>query len=176
MKQKGKLIRWNEDRGFGFIKSLDIKEDVFIHISELKKMSRRPKVNDIIYFDHVTDDGGKKKAINAKIEGVEEVIDRPQKRKKLKGSSFTSKFISLLVFGGLAFVAYATYPYWSQMVINSLPVSFVDEDFTGYRCEGKRYCSEMTSCKEARFYLLNCPNVEIDGDNDGILCESQWCN
>lgn len=74
MKQKGKLIRWNEDRGFGFIKSPDIKNDVFIHISELKKMARRPQVNDIIYFNHVTDGSGKKKAINAKIEGVEEVI------------------------------------------------------------------------------------------------------
>ncbi|ACN15352.1 putative cold shock domain family protein [Desulforapulum autotrophicum HRM2] len=174
MKQKGKLVRWNENRGFGFIKSPAIKGDLFIHISELKKMSRRPKVNDIIYFDHVTDDTGKKKAINARIEGVEEVIYRP--RKKSKGRSFTSKLISLLIFGGLAFAVYATYPYWSQMFVKSLPVGFIDEDFTGYRCEGKKYCSEMTSCKEARFYLMNCPNVQIDGDNDGIPCESQWCN
>lgn len=174
MKQKGKLVRWNDDRGFGFIKSSDIKGDVFIHISELKKMSRRPKVNDIIYFDHVTDDTGKRKAINAKIEGVQEVIYMP--RKKPKGRSFTSQLISLLIFLGLAFAAYTTYPYWSKMFVNSLPVGFVDEDFTGYRCEGKKYCSEMTSCKEARFYLMNCPNVQIDGDNDGIPCESQWCN
>ncbi len=34
----------------------------------------------------------------------------------------------------------------------------------------------MTSCKEARFYLKNCPNVKIDGNNDGVPCESQWCN
>ncbi|MCX8759367.1 excalibur calcium-binding domain-containing protein, partial [Vibrio parahaemolyticus] len=25
------------------------------------------------------------------------------------------------------------------------------------------------------FYLSNCPNVKIDGDNDGIPCESQFC-
>ncbi|MFW1341018.1 excalibur calcium-binding domain-containing protein, partial [Vibrio parahaemolyticus] len=24
-------------------------------------------------------------------------------------------------------------------------------------------------------YLSNCPNVKIDGDNDGIPCESQFC-
>jgi len=175
MKQKGRLVRWNEDRGFGFIKSSNIKGDVFIHISELKKMSRRPKIDDIIYFDHIADDKGKKKAINAKIEGVSEITYRPGKRKESSKSSFASSAISFLVLLGLAFVVYATYPYWAQMFVNSLPVGLVDEDFTGYSCEGKQYCSEMTSCKEARFYLKNCPNVKIDGDNDGIPCESQWC-
>ena len=67
---KGKLIRWNEDRGFGFIKSSDINDDIFIHISELKTMSRKPLVNDVIYFSVVKDKSGKKKAVNAKIEGV----------------------------------------------------------------------------------------------------------
>jgi Excalibur calcium-binding domain len=45
-----------------------------------------------------------------------------------------------------------------------------------YKCEGKIYCSQMTSCEEATFYLKNCPNVKIDGDGDGIPCESQWCH
>lgn len=45
-----------------------------------------------------------------------------------------------------------------------------------YKCEGKIYCSQMTSCEEAKFYLKNCPGVKIDGDGDGIPCESQWCH
>ncbi|TOJ56760.1 cold-shock protein, partial [Vibrio parahaemolyticus] len=45
----------------------------------------------------------------------------------------------------------------------------------GFSCQGKTYCSEMVSCNEAKFYLSNCPNVKIDGDNDGIPCESQFC-
>ncbi len=44
-----------------------------------------------------------------------------------------------------------------------------------FRCQGKIYCSEMTSCAEAKFYLKNCPGVKIDGDNDGVPCERQWC-
>ncbi|TOF28413.1 cold-shock protein, partial [Vibrio parahaemolyticus] len=44
----------------------------------------------------------------------------------------------------------------------------------GFSCQGKTYCSEMVSCNEAKFYLSNCPNVKIDGDNDGIPCESQF--
>ncbi|WP_439672725.1 excalibur calcium-binding domain-containing protein [Cupriavidus necator] len=30
----------------------------------------------------------------------------------------------------------------------------------------------MASCAEARFYLKNCPAVKMDGDGDGIPCET----
>lgn len=45
-----------------------------------------------------------------------------------------------------------------------------------YQCSGKIYCSEMTSCSEAKFYLRNCQGTKIDGNNDGVPCEKQWCN
>jgi hypothetical protein len=47
---------------------------------------------------------------------------------------------------------------------------------TQFRCEGKTRCSEMSSCEEATFYIQNCPGTEMDGDGDGVPCESQWCN
>jgi hypothetical protein len=47
---------------------------------------------------------------------------------------------------------------------------------TSYKCDGRIYCSQMTSCAEAKFFLQNCPGVKMDGDNDGIPCEKQWCH
>ena len=44
-----------------------------------------------------------------------------------------------------------------------------------YRCDGRVYCSQMTSCAEAKYFLKHCPGVKMDGDGDGIPCESQWC-
>lgn len=44
-----------------------------------------------------------------------------------------------------------------------------------YQCDGRVYCSEMTSCEEAEWFLKNCPDTKMDGDNDGIPCEGQWC-
>ena len=44
-----------------------------------------------------------------------------------------------------------------------------------FKCDGRTYCSQMTSCEEATFFLRNCPGVKMDGDNDGIPCEKQWC-
>ncbi|SOZ39977.1 excalibur calcium-binding domain-containing protein [Cupriavidus neocaledonicus] len=41
-----------------------------------------------------------------------------------------------------------------------------------FRCEGKQHCSQMASCAEARFYLKHCPAVKMDGDGDGIPCET----
>ena len=43
---------------------------------------------------------------------------------------------------------------------------------TSFGCEGKRYCREMTSCAEARFYLTQCRVTRLDGDRDGVPCES----
>ncbi|HEX7333846.1 MAG TPA: cold shock domain-containing protein [Pyrinomonadaceae bacterium] len=43
------------------------------------------------------------------------------------------------------------------------------------RCDGRTRCSQMTSCEEARYFLANCPGTQMDGDNDGVPCEQQWC-
>jgi endonuclease YncB( thermonuclease family) len=45
-----------------------------------------------------------------------------------------------------------------------------------FTCDGRVYCSQMTSCSEATYFLNNCPNTKMDGDNDGVPCEQQWCN
>lgn len=40
-----------------------------------------------------------------------------------------------------------------------------------FQC-GKRTCSQMTSCEEAKFHLTQCGVKSLDRDNDGIPCES----
>jgi hypothetical protein len=47
---------------------------------------------------------------------------------------------------------------------------------SNYKCDGRTYCSQMNSCEEATFFINNCPDTKMDGDNDGIPCESQWCD
>jgi Excalibur calcium-binding domain len=43
------------------------------------------------------------------------------------------------------------------------------------RCDGRTFCSQMTSCEEAKYFLNHCPNTKMDGDHDGVPCEQQWC-
>jgi hypothetical protein len=42
----------------------------------------------------------------------------------------------------------------------------------GTSCGVKRYCGQMTSCVEARFYLDQCGVKSLDRDGDGEPCES----
>jgi hypothetical protein len=44
-----------------------------------------------------------------------------------------------------------------------------------FSCDGRTHCSQMRSCEEARYFLHHCPGTEMDGDNDGVPCERQWC-
>ena len=39
-------------------------------------------------------------------------------------------------------------------------------------CGSKRYCKEMASCDEAKLYLTQCGLSRLDGDGDGIPCET----
>jgi hypothetical protein len=45
-----------------------------------------------------------------------------------------------------------------------------------FKCDGRTMCSQMTSCAEATYFVQHCPNTKMDGDNDGVPCERQWCN
>jgi endonuclease YncB( thermonuclease family) len=45
-----------------------------------------------------------------------------------------------------------------------------------YSCDGRTHCSQMTSCEEATFFLRNCSGAKMDGNNDGVPCERQWCH
>lgn len=46
-----------------------------------------------------------------------------------------------------------------------------------FSCDGRKYCSQMTSCAEATYFLAHCPGVKMDGgQRNGIPCEQQWCH
>nr|WP_319554412.1 cold shock domain-containing protein [uncultured Vibrio sp.] len=152
---KGEIVRWNDDRGFGFIKSADYQGDVFVHISKFKKGYRRPLVGDKVEFQ-VEESNGKTNAHNVVLIDVKPIKD------KSSTPIVSVVLIGLAIgaFGYFAFEKWFTTPVYETM---------------GFVCEGKTHCSQMTSCNEAKFYLANCPNVKIDGNRDGVPCEMQWC-
>ena len=52
---------------------------------------------------------------------------------------------------------------------NQAPIIHTESRF---KCDGRQYCSQMTSRAEAEYFVRNCPNTKMDGDHDGIPCES----
>ena len=79
---EGQLVKWKDDRGFGFIKPNGNNKEIFLHISALKGANRRPKVGDIILYEQIINKDGKVSAANASIQGVSsQNIIKPQKIK-----------------------------------------------------------------------------------------------
>ena len=68
--RSGKLTKWKDERGFGFIQPVDGSQEVFLHISEVKDATRRPQENDTIYYQCIVDSDGKVRAYNAFILGA----------------------------------------------------------------------------------------------------------
>ncbi|MEO8342655.1 MAG: excalibur calcium-binding domain-containing protein [Gallionella sp.] len=44
----------------------------------------------------------------------------------------------------------------------------------GTNCGNKKYCLEMASCDEAKYYFAQCGIRTLDGNGDGVPCE-QLC-
>jgi hypothetical protein len=67
---------------------------------------------------------------------------------------------------------------FNEPLVAEQPISKLETPVasSSYRCDGRIYCSQMTSCAEATWFLRNCPGTKMDGDNDGIPCEQQWCS
>lgn len=68
-KETGRLIRWDDEKGFGFIRPEKGGDDLFLHIKELSHLQRRPQVNDRITYQAGMDAKGRPRAIQAKIAG-----------------------------------------------------------------------------------------------------------
>lgn len=99
--QKGQLKRWNDDKGFGFIKPDSNSGNIFLHISALKGTSRRPKAGDTVFYNIHTELDGKKRAFNARIDGVTQV--RPTIRAR-SNKQYKKGKISYTIFLPILFI------------------------------------------------------------------------
>lgn len=64
MRFEGKLAKWNDDRGYGFITPARDGEPVFVHISAFPHDGRWPQVGVPLTFEVEPAGDGKKRAIN----------------------------------------------------------------------------------------------------------------
>ena len=65
--------------------------------------------------------------------------------------------------------------------VDSIAPTYVDNESAqpvaaSFSCDGRQHCSQMTSCAEATYFIQHCPNTQMDGNNDGVPCEQQWCH
>lgn len=62
MRSQGKIAKWNDERGFGFISAAEGGDSVFVHISSLPRGDRRPSVNEAVTYTLAFDSHGRPQA------------------------------------------------------------------------------------------------------------------
>lgn len=185
----GKLKTWNEDKGFGFITPLNGGQDVFVHISSYPRRGGKPVVGEALSFEVTLNAEQKKKAVNVQRPGqpsgraASPPRDNSSRRRDnsatRRGGSILGALVSITFIGVLVFSGYqALMPrFTAKNSPAAITAPVTAAEMPGkYFCDGRRYCSQMTSCEEAIYFLRHCPGTEMDGDGDGVPCESQWCS
>jgi len=83
-----------------------------------------------------------------------------------------------------ALLAFAGWNYYQKNIVSAQadilpkPQAFqptttaITQPTESFSCDGRQHCSQMHSRAEAEYFLKNCPNTKMDGDQDGIPCEN----
>ena len=197
MRFEGTLAKWNEDRGFGFIQPTEGGQELFAHISAFPRDGQRPQLHENLSFEVALGQGGKKKAVSIQRQRAVSPLSSGSRRVPPQMARSTStgmfgKLVALLLVCAVLGAGYWKYDARQQARANAAAAQAESWDGTrpaartpstlapmvssSYRCDGRQHCSQMTSCAEATFFLKNCPDTKMDGNNDGVPCEQQWCN
>lgn len=180
MRIEGTLAKWNDERGFGFIAPTSGGPEVFVHVSAFPRDGQRPAAGEKVTFEIEVDTNGKKKAKNiiCPNRAAPRVVRRPVQRARNEKKGGVSSTIAIAFFVATAAYVYSQFFHHSEskeVTSSSYSASSKEDLSSRFQCDGRLYCQQMTSCAEAKYFLKNCPGVKMDGDNDGIPCEQQWC-
>ena len=94
-----------------------------------------------------------------------------------------TRSVALLLVAGLGWYGYTQYTERAEVTAaepqsvmsGTAPTEAPGIRQPAFQCDGRKHCSQMSSCSEAKLFLNNCPGMEMDGDGDGIPCEQQLC-
>lgn len=195
MRYDGSLKKWNTERGFGFIVADDGGQELFAHISAFPRDGQLPTVGERLSFEVEPDRDGKKRAVRVRRAGAVPAARAPTANRSFRLSrsgrnqhktGFGSKLTILAVLAALGWYGYSKYENHAMKIPSAPQSAFAPaapatraepalSTLAGFQCDGRKHCSQMTSCKEAKAFLKNCPGMEMDGNHDGVPCEQQWC-
>lgn len=112
---------------------------------------------------------------------------RRKTKRKSESGGFFGTIITVIIFGMIGYFVYGfIQDFLHRNELTNQPViqetlkiantQAVSSNPNHFQCDGRTHCSQMRSLEEARWFVRNCPNTQMDGNNDGEPCEndSRW--
>ena len=193
MRFEGTLVTWNADRGVGTVLADQGGSELPVHVSAFPRDGRVPAVGELLSFELEVDRNARKCAVRisrirppqpAPLAFQKHAANKTPSASQHLSSAPNSVSYRAMAIVVMAAIAVGVYSY-SEYNARQAPVQSVPQPVLAtqtipisarFQCDGRKHCSQMTSCSEAKLVLKNCPGTEMDGDGDGIPCEQQWCS
>lgn len=183
----GILRTWHDDRGFGFIAPTHGGREIFVHISAFPHDGSRPTEGEQLTYELGRGKNGEVQAtkVTRAAIGHRPPVRTRQPEVRSSGRRLPLALTLVLIVAAAA-ILYAKLgkPHGPSPLPAPLPLVGTPATteapapaapVSPFRCDGRRHCSQMTSCAEAKYFLKNCPDTAMDGNHDGTPCEQQWC-
>ncbi len=59
MRYEGIIVKWYDEKGFGFIRTTQDSKDVFVHISQFHRLRKSPEINELVSYEITRDEKGR---------------------------------------------------------------------------------------------------------------------
>ena len=191
MRFDGILTCWDDDRSSGIITPGKGGNDIAVHAAAFPRDGVVPSVGEALSFQVELGPDGNKRACSVLRLRMSARSAERQEQAKPSSSLVTA---ALLILAAGAAVYYASLRQHGQQPLAlpgaaltpqaaAIPHERKTDKVAASRfarpataaCDGRTRCTQMNSCAEAKFFADNCEGAEMDGDGDGVPCESQWC-
>lgn len=179
MRTHGTLVKWNDERGFGFVAVASGAEEVFAHVSSFPRDGKRPQVGELVSFEIHTGPDGKRKAVRIQRPGTRSsgrTRDAESTPRWLEALGTAASVAFVLALAALVYSQFAPPDTVTHQALPAAPGAQPLAAGASFTCDSRIHCSQMRSCAEAKYFLEFCPGAQMDGNNDGEPCEEQWCN
>ena len=201
MRIEGKIIKWKEDRGFGFLAADQDGAEVFAHITAFPRTGTPPAVGERISFEVELEASGKKRATNvlylARSAAPSAIRNRSVGRRQAAASSspWRRMIVWLLLGLALAAVAYKVLlprvaPMWQpaseQSAVDAAPTAVgqvhrfiapVDERAVSSDSDMKAELQAFEEMREADEPIVPAPKAVVREQTSSYQCDGrQHCS
>lgn len=169
--QLGKVIEWQDDRGFGFIQPRESAERLFFHVREYRQDGRRPQVGEWVkYRKHRAEDGRWQAAgVRRAASPVLASATRAPRKPTAHGPAMPASFQWLLITFYVALLAWAINAGRLPLEFAGVPLLMSAITWVAYALDKHAAQTGRWRTQETVLHVL-----ELLGGWPGAIAAQQW--